>query len=448
LKVESQHYGSFGFTPLKVDPALKRLNTISLDRDQFQVKFQGAPSQSSQPSQSLFEKVTQGTVPKLIAGGALLLAGLSIKLFGLATVLAAPILVPLGIGLASAGALLVGWGGIQSYKQSKSSSKVQADDSKGTVVSNQSPAPSKSSLPPALESTGGSAPSIQNVASPSHAHQEVHSKAQSTPNRASSNDPKANQPKKSSPKRSQSRPIPPNASAAHLSHQSQTPLCFQEAYGTQDIKQIRFKQKSGTNSCYLLASLDSLLQHPAGHQALEKIQFFRTGNDYRVIFPGQPRPILITNAELADPMVEGPLGIRLIEKAYLKIPGTTLDYDNPTSAMERIFGWQTSKTESIKLQDDPEARQFIGGVEFPFAERTQQFKSYVEKLPQTRQFGNVDSWCAMEKGIQHWYSLRFDPESPNSIIRVDPFDTQNRVKTLTIDELLNKYHLEGTRISI
>ncbi|WP_373532503.1 hypothetical protein [Vampirovibrio sp.] len=358
-------------------------------------------------------------MPKLVVGTVLLAAGLAIKAFALATVLAAPILVPVGLGLGMVGALLMGWGGVQAYKQSNS--KPPSDDPQDSSASNAQPdGPSDNATPPTPEITADSATPL------------------------SEDQPESHPP--TAPSQGSEAASPVSAPAVP---QNQDALSFEALYGTNDIRQIFFKQKSGTLSCYLLAALDSLMQHPAGRQALEKIQVYRTANGYDVKFPGQPNPIPVSNAELADRMAEGPLGIRLIEKAYLKTPGATLLTDNPTSAIERIFGWQQSKTEAIKLQNNPGAKQFIGGIQFSFRKRAKQFKEYVAQLPHTREFGNVDTWSALKKnGGNHWYSLRFDSEDPDSVIKVNPEDTQRLVERITIDELLDQCHLEGARIPI
>lgn len=81
-------------------------------------------SQNSKKSKSLVIRILKGPAPKLIGGTLLLATGLATKVFGLATVIGAPILLPLGLGLATLGTLLIGWGGYQSWKLSRMKSQV------------------------------------------------------------------------------------------------------------------------------------------------------------------------------------------------------------------------------------------------------------------------------------------------------------------------------------
>lgn len=89
-----------------------------LTTDSFQVRFRGVAQPAEKPK-NLWVKLTHGPAPKLIAGTVLLAAGIAIKVMGSATVLGAPILVPLGLGIAVSGSALMGWGTLQLLDRSK-----------------------------------------------------------------------------------------------------------------------------------------------------------------------------------------------------------------------------------------------------------------------------------------------------------------------------------------
>lgn len=122
---------SHNTNPIPASSGISRADTgqalilpVSLStNDQFQLRFQGKKT-TSKDSESLWSRLTQGPTPKVIAGGLLLGSGVAIKIVGLATILAAPILVPLGLGLALTGIGLMGWGGAQYFNRSFHSSKV------------------------------------------------------------------------------------------------------------------------------------------------------------------------------------------------------------------------------------------------------------------------------------------------------------------------------------
>lgn len=106
---------------------------LGLQQDSCKVCFQGNEAQSSKTS-NWFSRTMQSPYTKLVSGGLLLAGGIAIKLLGLATVLGAPILLPIGLGVAAAGVGLMGWGGIQAFGKKNDASET------GEAISQESPA--------------------------------------------------------------------------------------------------------------------------------------------------------------------------------------------------------------------------------------------------------------------------------------------------------------------
>ena len=221
-----------------------------------------------------------------------------------------------------------------------------------------------------------------------------------------------------------------------------------------DLKAITFKQASGSNTCYLLASLDSIFNHPQGPKILKKIKFYQTPDGYTVKFPGQKDGIFVSNTELVrgGGVSSATPGVRLIEQAYLKIPGAKAitTEDESAKALEHIFGKKIKQTETITMQNEAGRQQFLGGVEFPFESRKKQLKTYLGDLNDATDSTDVDVMTAIKNGGRHYYSIRLNQSEPTKIRLADPFDTADKSaeKTVLIDDFLNTYHIEGMRLSI
>lgn len=85
---------------------------ISQGQDVF-IKFGQHPSTNNKTGDKT--SFLKGPALKLLGGGVLLASGIAIKVLGLATVIGAPVLLPIGLGAAAAGACLMGWGGYQAW---------------------------------------------------------------------------------------------------------------------------------------------------------------------------------------------------------------------------------------------------------------------------------------------------------------------------------------------
>lgn len=229
-------------------------------------------------------------------------------------------------------------------------------------------------------------------------------------------------------------------------------MTIDELFG-RNIANVHFRQ-NGNNTCYLLASLDGILRHPQGRRILDKIGFEKTATGYNVSFPGQPRAIAVSERDLAlGGVSSNSLGIRLIERAYLKIPEVEAGaFDQPTRALERIFGWRMNQSESISLHSDPQARQFMGGVEFGYDERRAQLQQYLNQRGRLgRETGHTDAdiiTAISKHGGNHYYSVRFHASTPDKIVMSNPYNTRSTMEPINLDQLLRDYHLEGIRLPL
>lgn len=110
MKLERNTYPKSFQTKALIKRGSQSFRTSSEDR--IKLRFQGPKSQNSN-SKPLWEGMVHNPTPKIVAGAVLLGAGIAVKLIGLGTVVAAPVLIPLALGIGLAGAVLMGWGGIQ-----------------------------------------------------------------------------------------------------------------------------------------------------------------------------------------------------------------------------------------------------------------------------------------------------------------------------------------------
>jgi hypothetical protein len=222
---------------------------------------------------------------------------------------------------------------------------------------------------------------------------------------------------------------------------------------------VTFRQR-GNNTCYLLAGLDSLLHHPQGQKILSQIHIQETPEAYQVRFPADPERIIQVNKSTiksgSHGAVSSDIRIPVIEQAYLQIAGSDAgNFDQPTRAFERIFGWHQTQSESISSHKHPEIDQFIGGVQFPFIERKTQWQKYFEPRPKETSYSVVDILAAIpiddnmyDLGSDHYFSIRLDQSTPEVIVTANPFDTENDVHQWPIDEFLDNFHIEGIRLPI
>lgn len=229
-----------------------------------------------------------------------------------------------------------------------------------------------------------------------------------------------------------------------------------------DLGKIHFRQ-IGNNTCYLQAPLDAILNHPNGREIFSKIKIkaLSNGKGYEVKFPGQSQAIPVSLASLGDKTGiatnEAGRGLQIIERAYLNIPEVSQalaknpdGYDTPMRALERVFGWKANSSESISLHREPGSNQFIGGVEFPFTERTMQFKDYLRQLSdKTISRSDVDIMAAIPvNNPNHYYSVRLNQSTPEHVAVANSLKGTQSFQSIPVDEFLEKYHIEGIRIPI
>lgn len=112
--------------------SVSSMQALGLPQDSFSPRFQGNGAQSAKKPH-WFSRTVHSPYTKLVSGGLLLAGGIAIKLLGLATVLGAPVLLPIGLGVAAAGVGLMGWGGFQAFGKKKDANEP------GEAVSQESP---------------------------------------------------------------------------------------------------------------------------------------------------------------------------------------------------------------------------------------------------------------------------------------------------------------------
>jgi hypothetical protein len=280
---------------------------------------------------------------------------------------------------------------------------------------------------------------------------------------------------------------------------------FQELYGG-NLKNVVITQQ-GKNTCYLLSTLDSILHLPPdkAKNILSRIKVHKNGNTYQVRFPGQrgkaaSEIITVTEAELKEGgAISTSPGIRLIEKAYLKIPGARrqgFSFDESATALKEIFGEDLS-TISIqnslnltgaKLDGNYEIvedylhpngirgplrklREFehhIGEFPIPHEERHLQFKEFIRSASQQK--GSADVLTAIHIGTPrsmpridskgkllgqtyemptggHYYSIRLHESTPEKIVLVNPYNT-GKTETIPFEQFMREYNIEGMRLNL
>jgi hypothetical protein len=212
------------------------------------------------------------------------------------------------------------------------------------------------------------------------------------------------------------------------SNQQVRPLSIQALFGN-DLKSITFKQGS-TSTCYLLSALDNIFQHPQGQKILDLIKIKKIGQDYEVQFPGQPRPITVYHDELGRYVESTTPGVAILEQAYLKIreaeaPSTS---DTTNNALVRMFG--------------------ANRVHLPSTEETN-LETSAQMQPLVREYADI--WTATTRGRTtggHYYSVRLNPENPQQIRVVNPYDTEEMVENISHAKFQEDYWPELNRIRL
>lgn len=199
------------------------------------------------------------------------------------------------------------------------------------------------------------------------------------------------------------------------------PLSARQLFG-EHPEQVIFRQRGG-NTCYLLASLDSILHHPRALDILDLIQVNRTWRGFTVKFPAQ-KPIRVKDGELGGKHYRGvltdSLGVRLLERAYAKIPGSLVQnggYDTEALALKRILGSGVIDymNEPDCIADPPDLLQ---ESKAPFRHAARQ--NYADIWTGVRNYHQSDNRMVLGN---HYCSLRLNPRWPGQVIMADPFNT-------------------------
>jgi len=239
-------------------------------------------------------------------------------------------------------------------------------------------------------------------------------------------------------------PANPTVKPADRPSSNAKKLTLGELFGP-SLNEIKIAQKETASTCYLLASLDGLLHTAQAKQLLKKIDFYKTKDGYEVKFPGQAAAIPVSEAELKGPnVVDSTKGIQLIEQAYLKIPGTTLGFDEPLEALQRIFG----DLLPITMQKHPGVEQYIGTDSYPFEAR----KAQLQKLIQAHKNPsggnpNTDILTAIRGDYPHYFSVRLGESDATHITLANPYNSDHKKLKVPIDQFLRDYHIEGARLN-
>jgi hypothetical protein len=215
-------------------------------------------------------------------------------------------------------------------------------------------------------------------------------------------------------------------------------LTTEQVFGP-DPSKITFRQQGG-NTCYLLSALDNILHHPQCKRILAQIRFEKTEEGYRITFPGQAQPIAIKPSDIRSNGVHcDNLGIRLLEAAYFKIPDSQIQwgrFDTTNLALRRIFGDRIVATAAQSVQD-------------------------YAPIDQSMQLGHLldteaDIWTATKRVKNaegqpintgnHYFSIRSVPGHNDQVHLIDPFNTNQVFKTLTIPQLNEQYQAEMNRL--
>ena len=105
----------------KNNETITRTNKFSApaqDKDLLQLGFQ-EPKHDKTKSNSLIKTLIHGPATKLALGSCLAASGVVLKTIGIISIVGAPVLAPIGIGMVLAGVGLLGWGSVQLANERK-----------------------------------------------------------------------------------------------------------------------------------------------------------------------------------------------------------------------------------------------------------------------------------------------------------------------------------------
>lgn len=223
-------------------------------------------------------------------------------------------------------------------------------------------------------------------------------------------------------------------------------LSVQELFGP-DLKDITFQQE-GATACYLLSGLDGILRHPQGKRLLDKIDFHKTAEGYQVKFPGQPEAILVKEKDLGKNVTSKSLGVKLIEAAYLKIPGVNPNKIGETGdALYKMFNvFDKENFHTIKIDKSPHTSKFIGENAFKYSQRKPHLQACIlQAKSNIKHYADIMTAITNDGG--HYYSIRLADSTSNQIALTDPFNTRVH-RMVPIDQFLDMYHIQGARIRL
>jgi hypothetical protein len=231
-----------------------------------------------------------------------------------------------------------------------------------------------------------------------------------------------------------------------------------------ELLQTPLKQ-GGNTTCYAIAPLNALVYHPNGKALLRDIKIKSTPSGFAVKFPGQAEPIEVRHQEL-----EGHQGVRTdskaiqaLERAVLKLMNSNgSSHQEVSELLPKVFGYD--KVESILAhQSSGITRQgfviqpHIADIELDRSELVEQLKHYFEGLKTSRQHGSAYK----DVDIITAHEGKPDGSDPgNHYYTVDPFantrtnghitlrDPYGASRELSVEELVNRYAIEGGRIRL